>query len=109
MHRAVPELDARQRIVRVNAAHKRGLILDVVLVPELRVQVRLVVGLGVNRAVLGVDRRPAALGLHRPEGGLRLGVVDAVVGTVRHLHEAVLQRLRANLDRLEEHVVAPVS
>src|SRR5450631_2642528 len=58
-----------------------------------------------NRAVLGVDARPAALGLDRAVRCLKAGPVGAGADAMRDLIEAVAQGLRADLDRLEQNVV----
>ena len=52
---------------------------------------------------------PAALGLDAPVARLRPRLLDAEAGAVRHLVEAVAQRLRPDAHRLEEHVVARVA
>src|SRR5580704_15173982 len=58
-----------------------------------------------NRAVLGVDAGPAALGLERAVRRLESGPVRAGADAVRHLIEAVAQSLGPDLDRLEKNVV----
>ena len=90
-------------------SHMSAEVLDVVVVPEARGDAVRVVGLGVDRAVLGADRRVAALGLHRPEVRLVEGLLGAEAVAVGDLVEAVLHRLRADLDRLEEDVVLRVT
>ena len=68
-----------------------------------------VVRLGVNRAVLGTEGAPAALGLHPAVIGLKARLLRAGADAVGHLVEAILQRLGPELDRLEEDVVLRVA
>ena len=98
-----------QRAVLVQPVAHGGQVAHVALVPDPRRDARGVVGLGVDRAVLGAARAPAALGLHAPVVGLHAGLLGAGADAVRDLVEAVLQRLRADLDRLEEDVVLGVT
>ena len=67
----------------------------VAVVPQARRDVRVLVALGVDRAVLRAHRRPAALGLDAAVARLRPRLLDAEARAVRHLVEAVAQRLRA--------------
>src|SRR5581483_3751969 len=62
-----------------------------------------------DRAVLGAARGVAAFGLHGPEVGLAQGSLGAEAVAVGDLVEAVLHRLRADLDRLEEDVVLGIA
>ena len=82
--------------------------LHVVVVPQPRRDVGRLVRLGVDGAVLGADRCPAALRLDGAVAGLRPRLLDAEPRAVRHLVEAVAQRLRADLHRLEQDVVTRV-
>ena len=82
---------------------------EVAVVPHARRDVRRLVGLRVDRAVLGVDRGPAALGLDGAVARLRPRLLDAESGAVRHLVEAVAERLRPDPHGLEEDVVTRVA
>ncbi len=105
----VPQLAGGEGVVLVeHVAHDRE-VLDVVVVPEAGRDAVGVVRLGRDRAVLRADAAVAALGLHRPEVGLVHRLLRAESVAVRNLVEAVLHRLRAELDRLEENVVPGVS
>src|SRR5919106_1695507 len=102
---AVPELGRREGAVLVeHVAHERE-VLDVVVVPEPRGHAVRVVRLRVDRAVLGADGGVAALGLHRPEVRLAERLLGPEPVAVGDLVEAVLHRLRSDLDGLEEDVV----
>ncbi len=103
---AVPELDAGERAVAVRLVGHQPQGARVLVVPQARRHVRRLVGLGADRAVLGAHRRPAALGLHPPKRRLRPRLLDAEARAVRHLVEAVAQRLWPDLHRLEQDVVA---
>ena len=81
----------------------------VLLVPQPGRHVGRLVGLGADRAVLGAHRRPAALGLHPPEGRLRPRLLDPEPRAVGDLVEAVAKRLRPDPDGLEEDVVLRVA
>ena len=106
---AVPELDPGERVELVQAvAHDRQ-VAHVVVVPDARRHAMRVVRLGVDRAVLGAEGPPAALRLHAAVIGLEAGLLRARADAVGHLVEAILQRLRPELDRLEEDVVLRVA
>ena len=60
---AVPQLDRGQRAVPVRLLGHEPQRAHVAVVPETRRDVRVLVALGVDRAVLRAHRRPAALGL----------------------------------------------
>src|SRR5262245_48781849 len=62
-----------------------------------------------DRAVLGTDRAPATFCLHAPVVGLEARLFGSSPDAVGHLIEAVLQRLRPELDRLEQDVVLRVA
>ena len=101
---AVPQLDARERAVPVRLfAHERE-IARVVVVPQSRHRPGGAVRLRMDRAELGADRCPAALGLRRAKPCLRAGPVGAEARAVRYLVEAVAQDLRPDSNRLEENV-----
>src|SRR5437773_2281726 len=68
-----------------------------------------VVRLGRDRAVLGAAGAVAALGLQRAEIGLAERLLRPEAVAMRDLVEAVLHRLRPELDRLEEDVVFRVA
>ena len=109
MRTPVAELDAGQRAVLVDGvAHQRE-VLDVLVVPDGPEHERQHVVLGCNRHVFGVNRSPAALGLHCPQTGLHARVVGARSDAMRYLVEAVSHGLRTKLDRLEQDVVLAVS
>ena len=102
---AVPHLDPRERTVLVDVLGHRTQIAHIALVPDPRRKPVRVVRFRVNRAVLGVDAGPTALGLQRAVGGLEAGLVGSGADAVRNLVEAIAERLRADLDRLEQNVV----
>ena len=62
-----------------------------------------------DRANLGEDGGPAALRLHAAEVRLHARSLRARTVAVRHLPETVSERLRADLDRLEEDVVLRIA
>src|SRR5438874_12718780 len=84
-------------------------VLDVVVVPEARGDTVCVIGLGMDRAVFGAAGAVTALGLHGAEIGLAHRLLRPEAVAVRDLVEAVLHRLRAQLDGLEEDVVLGVT
>src|SRR6476469_6419946 len=94
-----------QRAVLVRAVGHHPKRPHVLVVPQPGRHVRRLVRLGADRAVLGADRRPAALRLHPAEGGLRPGLLDPEAGAVRYLVEPVAQRLWPDPDRFEQDVV----
>jgi hypothetical protein len=105
MRSAIPQLDPGESAVIVEAIAHRGEIPYVALIPDPRRYARRVIGLGVNRAVLGADPGPAALGLHAPVICLHAGLFRARADAVGDLVKAVLQRLGTDRDRLEQDVV----
>ena len=109
MDAAVPELDRGERSVRVRLIRHQAQRAHVAVVPQARRDERILVALRADRAVLGRNRRPAALGLDATVPGLRPRLRDAVACAVRHLVEAVAQRLRPDADGLEQHVVTRVA
>ena len=64
---------------------------------------------GMDLDFLGADHRPAALGLDAAHGRERRGIVVAHAVAMGHLVEAVLGGDRADLDRLEQDVVARIA
>src|SRR5436190_12380242 len=62
-----------------------------------------------DRAVLGAAGAPAALRLHAAVIGLHAGLLGPGPDAVRYLVEAILQRLRTDLDRLKEDVVLRIA
>ena len=105
----VPDLDRRERAVLVEHVAHQAQVPDVAVVPEPRADPVRVVALRGDRAVLGAHGAPAALRLHGPEVGLKARPVRAGAVAMRHLEEPVGQRLRADLDRLEEDVVLRIA
>src|SRR5262249_30284133 len=81
----------------------------VAVVPQPCGDVRVLVALRVDGAVLRAHRGPAALCLHAAMTRLRPWLLDAESGAVRHLVEAVAQRLRSDAHGLEQHVVAGIA
>src|SRR5206468_11101105 len=75
MRSAIPQLDPGESAVIVEAIAHRGEIPYVAFIPDPRRYARRVIGLGVNRAVLGADPGPAALGLDAPVVGLHAGLL----------------------------------
>src|SRR5207245_8701733 len=95
---AVPELARGQGTVLVeHVAHDRE-VADIAVVPDAGRHAVRVVRLGRDRAVLGAAGGIAALGLHRAEVRLAEGPFRAEAVAVRDLVEAVLHRLRPDLD-----------
>src|SRR5208283_2372290 len=84
-------------------------VAHVALVPDARREAMRVVGLRMDRAVLGVDAGPAAFGLERAVRRLKARSVRARADAVRHLIKAIAQRLRADLDGLEQDVVLGIA
>ena len=105
----VRELDTGQRTVRVDGLGHHPQRLCVALVPHPGGDVRRLVGIARDGAVLGAHAAPAALRLDRPVGGLCPRLLDSETRAVRHLVEAVGQRHRADAQRLEEHVEAGIA
>jgi hypothetical protein len=101
----VAQLDAGKGVVGVDGVGHLPQVAHVAGVPELAGDPGHDVTAGGDRADLGEDRRPAALGLHPAEGGLEPGLVRAGAVAVRDLPEPVPQRVRADPDRLEQDVV----
>src|SRR5699024_9413610 len=77
MRAGIEELAAGKRPVLVDVLHHGSKVAHVAFVPDARRDPQRVVALGVNRALLGVDRAPAALGLDAPMRHLETGVVGA--------------------------------
>jgi hypothetical protein len=106
---AVRELDARERPVRVGfVAHDRQ-VAQVVVVPDASRNDGPEVRVDADERFLGAHGSPAALGLHGAKAGLRGRLLASEPGAMRHAIEAVLERLRADPDRLEEDIVAGIA
>jgi hypothetical protein len=106
---AVPHLYAGQRAELVDMVGHGAQVANVALVPDASRKAVGVVGFRMDRAVLGIDAGPAAFGLDRPVRRLETRAVGAGAVAMRHLVEAVAQRLRTDLDRLEQNVVFGVA
>ena len=106
---AVPELYAGEAVVPVRDLAQVAKVDDIAAVPDACGRVRILVGLRMDRAILGEYGAPAALGLHAAEVRLRPGPLGSRPGAVRGLPEAVAQRLRPDPDRLEQNVVLGVA
>ena len=78
------------------ASDIRARFRHVVVVPELRRDVRGLVRVRRHGRELGADRRPAPLRLHPAVSCLRAGLLGAETGAVRDLVEAVPERLRSD-------------
>ncbi len=63
----------------------------------------------VHLGLFGEDHPPAALGLGGPHLGRRRRIAVATAVAMRHLIEAVLGRVRADLHRLEEDIIAGIA
>ncbi len=105
----VRQLDAGERAVPVRLVGHQREVAHVILVPDPLGDDRVVVGVGADESLLGADGGPAALRLHPAEARLRARLLAPEARAVGHLVEAVSQRLRADLDRLEEHVMAGIA
>ncbi len=105
----VDQLHGGQRAMLVHRVHPTAKLLRIVVIPQSPLTIGCSAGTRMNAALLGADHGPTALGLHLPMGdvAVMLGVAHRVA--VRHLIEAVLGDLGADLDRREEHVVAGVA
>ena len=106
LHPAGAQLDPRQRAPFMALVRHMAMGDDIALVPEGGADRGRLIDLGMDRAGFGAERRPAALGLDRAMGGIGPGLQRAGPGALRHLVEAVLQRLGPDPDRLEQDVVA---
>src|ERR687891_5374 len=105
----VRELDAGERVEAVRlVAHERE-VPEVVVVPEAGRDDGPEVRVDTHESLLGADRRPAALGLHAAEPRLGARLLAPEAGAMRHLVEAVPERLRPDADGLEEGVVARIA
>ena len=82
---------------------------DVVLVPQLGLGVGRSLGMGMERALVGADDGPSALGLHAPHGGFRARQQVTHAAAVRHLEEAVARRYRADLHGFEEDIESGIA
>jgi hypothetical protein len=82
---------------------------DVAFVPECGDGAGGLLGFGVDGAGLGADRSPAALGFDFAMGGIGARRPPAGAGALRHLHQPVLQPLRADGERLKQRVVAGIA
>jgi len=78
---------------------------DVAVIPDARRHAVGVIGFRRDRTVFGAARTPSTFGLHTAIGRLRTRLLGAGADAMRNLVEAVLHRLRADLDRLEQNVV----
>ncbi len=105
----VPELARGQCAVLVEHVAHDPQVADVAVVPDAGRHAMRVVRLGRDRAVLGAAGGVATLGLHGAEVRLAERPLRAEAVAMGDLVEAVLHRLRADLDRLEEHVVLRVT
>src|ERR1700681_647608 len=109
MHAVVPELHPRQGLVPVDFIAHVAQIDDVALVPQTRRVPGILVRFWVDRAELGANDAPAALGLHSAKARLSARALRAVTRAVGCLPEAIAAGLRAEADRLEENVVLWIS
>ena len=105
----IGKLDARQRPVRLHRlghTRKRG---DVAVVPEMLFDEGGDFRTGVDLGLFGEDHAPAALGLGTAHLDHGRGVAISAAIAVRHLVEAILRHLRADLHRREQDVVAGIA
>src|SRR6267378_6926049 len=109
MHAVVPELHPRQGLVPVDLIAHVAQIDDVAVVPQTRRVPGILVRFRVDRAELGANDAPAALGLHAAKARLGTRALRAVTGAVGCLPEAIAAGLRTEADRLEENVVRWIS
>jgi len=98
------------RAMLMDAFCHQGPVADIVVVKKPRLN-HPAAEIGFPRDVgrLGVDDCPAALGLHPPEMSLLGRKISSVAGALRGLVEAILHRLRPDLDGLKEDVVFRVA
>ncbi len=106
---AVPELDARQGPVAVNGIGHQCVGADVIIVPERRIGQRGVVRARIDGHVAGAYDAPAAFGFGGTEGGAHARHRIGHAARMRHGVEAVGCRHRADLDGLEQNVVAGIA
>ena len=105
---AVVQLHTGQRAMRVDRLGGQPQRPGVGLVPDIRGDRRGVVGVGRYRPVLHANPAPAAFGLDGAERGLGPRPDRPEPARVRHLIEAVRQRLGADGHRLEQDRVPSV-
>ena len=105
MRSAVIQLEPRECPVRVGGIGHQPQGAHVVLVPEAGGDQRCFVRVRRERRILGADGGPAALGLDAAMRGLRPRFLGSEAGAMRHLIEAVPERLRSDPDRFEQDLV----
>ena len=109
MRAAVGQLDPGEGAVPVRLLGHEREVARVVLVPDRCETTGQKSESGLTSASSVQTAGPAALGLHAAEVRLRARLLAPEARAVRHLVEAVPQRLRPDLDRLEEDVVAGIA
>ena len=105
----VAELDARKRVVLVDASVDARKKREVGIVPNAHLDIRGNIGRMMDFRHLGAHDRPAAFRLHaahRRHGG---GVAITHAVTVRHLIKAIAGGDGSDADRLEEDVVTGIA
>ena len=105
----VPQLHSGERTVVVDLVDHEAQGPDVLVVPDRRRRVGVVIGRRVDRAVLGADGSPSALGFHLPQRRQRLRPPVADAGAVGHLIETVGRGHGPDLHRLEHYVESGVA
>jgi hypothetical protein len=105
MTAAVPKLNAGETVVPMRQVAHVSEIAHVAFIPDARRGVGILVGLGVNGAVLGEHHTPTPFGLCAAQRRLRPRPLGARAGTMGGLEEAIARALRPDLDAFEEDVV----
>ena len=103
------QLHGGERAVLVHGLHPAAQLLRVLVVPEPAFAVRGGAGAWMDAALLRADDGPSAFGLHAPMRDIAVVLAIAHRVAVRHLIEAVLGDLRADLDRREQDVVTGIA
>ena len=99
---AVPQLNPGKAAVLVRHIAHVAQVDHVSLIPDARGGVGILVRFGMDGAELREHGAPAALGLHAAQMRLGAGSFGAGPGAMRGLPESIAERLRADLDGLEQ-------
>ena len=103
------QLDTGERAMLMDAVDHQREVVQIVAIPQPPGDRRPLVGLGVDRAPLGVHDREPALRLQPAMKRLGSRTIGPESGALRRRVEAVSESLGPDLDRLEEDVVPRIS
>ncbi len=106
---AVEKFAPGERSVAMHVIDHGLQVTHVALIPDAGGDAQSVIALGMDRALFGVDRTPAAFGFDAAVGHVHAGRVRAGAVAVRHLIETIADRLRAEFERREKNVETWVS